>query len=277
MEHQKRDATATGIIALFGSGELASTGRKIHERLISSFPTPVHIALLLTPAGHEANPYHWYTKLANVMRTGLQNYKPEITLVPALTREGEKSTNDPVTLAGLMTAAYIHTGAGSPTYAVRHLKQTRAVEMIHERLTAGSAFSLASAGAMAFGQYVLPVYEIYRAGEDLHWKEGLDFFAAWGMKITIIPHWNNTEGGEGIDTRYVYMGEKRFHQLLTLLPSPTTILGIDEHTAVLLDVNKKMGEVMGAGMVTIFPSHKKETARTFHAGDSFPLSLLQGD
>jgi hypothetical protein len=48
----------TGILAVFGSGEMSSIGRTIHEKLINSFSPPVKIALLETPAGYEVNPHH---------------------------------------------------------------------------------------------------------------------------------------------------------------------------------------------------------------------------
>jgi hypothetical protein len=56
-----------GKIALFGSGELSPTGRRIHELLIQHIQPPVGIALVETAAGFEDNPHKWYEKLFDMM------------------------------------------------------------------------------------------------------------------------------------------------------------------------------------------------------------------
>lgn len=264
--------TKPGLLALFGSGELSPTGRKIHEYLVKNHEIPVKIALLETPAGYEANPHHWYQKLEAMLRVGLQNYKPIISRVPALRCDGDLSTNNLAALKPLLTAHYIHAGAGSPSYAAKHLHNSLALTYLKQQLLSGASISFASAAAIAMGRYTLPVYEIFSAGEDLHWKEGLDFLNNWGLNLTIIPHWNNTEGGQDIDTRFCYMGEKRFNQLVKLLPEPTTILGIDEQTACIFDFGKNEGMVMGTGMITIKQGSQE---KHFSAGNNFSLEELR--
>ena len=49
---------------------------------------------------------------------------------------------------------------------------------------------------MASGRYTLPVYEIYKVGQDLHWIDGLSFFGDFGLRLSVIPHWNNNDGGQ---------------------------------------------------------------------------------
>lgn len=257
----------SGLIALFGSGEMSPTGRRIHEYLINDLKPPVRIALLETPAGFEVNPHHWYQKLQAMMEVGLANAKPKITLVEALTSAGKHSTNDPNTVDVLLTADYIHTGAGSPTFAARHLRGSRAYHHIIAHVQAGKPASFASAAALSMGKYLLPVYEIYKVGEDLHWNEGLDFFAAWGINLSVITHWNNSEVGEFVDTSRCFMGRQRFQKLLKLLPGPTTILGIDEQTALIIDLGKKECLVQGSGGVTLIAEGKEERFLT----GNFPI------
>ena len=150
--------------------------------------------------------------------------------------------------------------------------QSRALSYLRQQILTGTSVSFASAAAIAMGRYTLPVYEIFSAGIDLHWLEGLNFFSNWGLNLTIIPHWNNTEGGRDIDTRYSYMGEKRFNQLLQILPDPTTLLGIDEQTACILDFNSQTGKVMGIGTISI-----KTTQHDirFESGQTFAFSQLE--
>jgi len=49
----------------------------------------------------------------------------------------------------------------------------------------------ASAAAIAVNRHALPVYEIFKVGEDLHWKLGLDLFGQYGLDLTIVTQWNN--------------------------------------------------------------------------------------
>lgn len=268
----KQLTNKNALIAIFGSGEMSPTGRRIHEYLIQDLPPPVKIALLETPTGFEVNPHYWYEKLSETLLIGLQNFKPIITKVAALRRDGPNNTNNPVTLKPLLEADYIHTGAGSPTYAAKHLIETLGLKYLCDFVKKGGRMSFASATAIAFGKYLLPVYEIYKAGEDLHWRQGLNFFQQWDLNLTIIPHWNNTEGGKEIDTSRCYMGQKRFEKLLKLLPGPTTILGIDEQTACIFDLDKKEVSVMGNGTATIL---KEADYKSINTNTKFSYSLLR--
>jgi cyanophycinase-like exopeptidase len=230
---------------------LSPTGRRIHELLIQHLTPPVGIALVETAAGFEDNPHKWYEKLYDMMSVGLQSAKPHIHIISALRNEGKYSTNNEHVLADLGNCQYIHLGAGSPTYAAKHIKDTLLLELIEYHINQGHPISLASASSIAFGKFVLPVYEIYKAGFDPYWEEGINMFADFGMPLTIIPHFNNEEGGDKIDTRYCYMGKRRFDNLVKLLPPEETILGIDEQTACIIDLEKKTAEVMGAGTATL--------------------------
>jgi hypothetical protein len=47
------------------------------------------------------------------------------------------------------------------------------------------------------------------------------------------------------------MGAERFGYLRGMLPGETTILGVDEHTACVLDPNIREGMALGAGALAI--------------------------
>lgn len=268
---EKKESGKPGKLALFGSGETSPTGRKVHEILVKDKTAPISIALLETPAGFEVNPHNWYNKLATMLETGLQNFKPQITVVEALSSVGEHSTNNPESLKAMLTSDYIHTGAGSPTYAAKHLSGSLAMMYMSEVLKKGTALSFASAAAIALSKHVLPVYEIYKAGDELHWHSGADFFATWDMHLTIIPHFNNQEGGAEIDTSYCYMGKVRFEKLIALLPPDTVILGIDEQTACIFDFEASEITVSGNGSTTVIKGEKKTM---YKAGETFGFEML---
>jgi hypothetical protein len=117
----------------------------------------------------------------------------------------------------------------------------------------------------------LPVYEIYKVGADLHWVDGLDLFGMYGLNLAIVPHWNNKDGGDELDTSHGFMGRARFEQLRAMLPAETRVLGIDEYTAVLIDFESGRAEVQGVGSATL---DLPEGAVVFESGESFALDRL---
>ncbi|MCX8066781.1 MAG: cysteinyl-tRNA synthetase [Anaerolineae bacterium] len=260
-----------GLIALFGSGETAPMGRRVHEALMRSLRPPIRAVILETPAGFQPNSAWVAGRLAEFIRERLQNFHPEVTVVPARRRDGPFSTDNPQLNAPLLKANYVFMGPGSPTYAVRHLKGTWAWEVICARQRMGAVLAFASAMAIAAGAWTLPVYEIYKVGEDPFWAQGLNLFGPYGLELAIVSHWDNTEGGPNLDTRCGFMGVERMERLIAMLPPATTLLGIDEHTAVVLDFANGTAWVMGRGGATI---RKGKVEQVFSSGETFPLTLL---
>jgi hypothetical protein len=151
------------------------------------------------------------------------------------------------------------------------LQDTLAWHTMVARHRLGAALILASASTLAFSAHTLPVFEIYKVGEELHWHLGLDFFGLYGLSLVLVPHWNNSEGGAELDTSRCYMGQDRFKGLLSLLPPRQTVVGIDEHTALVLDITEKSCTVMGKGNITLLT---EDDQRQFEAGTEFPMSAL---
>lgn len=260
-----------GDVVLFGSGETSASGRKVHEYAMSRLPAPVQVAILETPAGFQPNSALVAGKIGEFLQHRLQNYKPVVSVIPARRKDSPFSPDDPELLAPMLGAHYIFLGPGSPTYAVRHLRDTLAHRYLVRRHLQGAVVTLASAAAFAAGSQVLPVYEMYKVGEDPHWVAGLDLFGLYGLDLAIVPHWNNTEGGDELDTSHGFVGLERFKQLRSMLPSTTHILGIDEHTAVVMDFAAGRGRVLGKGAATL--CHADEDIVISH-GDSFDLARL---
>jgi cyanophycinase-like exopeptidase len=241
----------SGPIVLFGSGETSASGRKIFEQVFRRLPHSPRVALLETPAGFELNSDRVIGRVGDFLSHRLQNYEPQVAIVPARRRGTSYSPDNADILEPLLTADLIFMGPGSPTYAVRQLRDSLAWDLIVARHRLGAALVMASAATVAMSAYALPVYEIYKVGEDLHWKQGLDFFGAFGMPLIFIPHWNNNDGGEELDTSRCFMGQARFSELMRLLPPDLTVLGIDEKTALFLDIVNGSGRVIGQGGVTL--------------------------
>ncbi len=236
---------------MFGSGETSPSGRKIFDRVMRELPPEPRLALLETPAGFELNSDRVIGRVADFLRHKLQNYRPPVEVVPARMRGTPLSPDDSALAAPLLEADLIFMGPGSPSYAVRQLKDSQAWYSLLARHRLGAVLALASAAAVAIGRYALPVYEIYKAGEDLHWKAGLDLFGLYGLPLIFIPHWNNNDGGEELDTSRCFMGQSRFARLMAMLPPDLTVLGIDEMTALTMEIREDVCRVMGLGGVTL--------------------------
>ncbi len=250
-------STTIGNIILFGSGETSEAGRRIHRAIFQNLSAKQRIAILETPAGFQPNSHHVAKEIADTFRTSLQEFIEDISIIPARKKGTRYSPDNVQLLAPLDKATYIFLGPGSPTYAASQLTNSKAWDAILARFKMGATICLSSAAAIAAGGYVLPVYEIYKAGSDLYWENGLNLFAEIGLGFTVVTHWNNTDGGKELDTRFCYMGEKRFLKLRKLLDKNQTILGIDEHTAIQFVVSQKIFTVLGRGVVTVLHSNKK--------------------
>lgn len=262
-----------GRIVLFGSGETARVGRRVHELLMAAHQKPVPVAVLETPAGFQPNTHTLAVDVKQFFEHSLQNFKPQVTIVSARYRgDGEFGTDSPEHVPPVEAAEYVFAGAGSPTYAARHLADSRLWNAVEERLEHGATLALASAMALAVSTHTLPVYEIFKVGEPLSWFNGLNIFGRLGMDLTVVPHWNNNEGGAKLDTSHCYMGAIRFAELRAMLPPETIILSIDEHTACVFDLGKEEARIHGAGSVSIMRDGESET---YSADDTFPLSRLR--
>ncbi len=260
-----------GKIVLIGSGETSATGGKTFEYLIRSLKDSPNIAILETPAGFELNSAQVAGRIADYLAQRLQNYHPHIQVIPARKRGTVFSPDNPDILQPLWTVDLIFFGPGSPTYAVRQLENSLAWEWIRTRHLLGATLVVASAATIALGSLALPVYEIFKVGEDPHWKPGLGFFEAFGLPLVILPHWNNNQGGDDVDTSRCFIGKPRFDILLEHLPPQTPLLGIDEHTSLIMDLNSREGQVMGRGEVHFVQNHEEQV---FRSGEKFSLEIL---
>jgi len=263
--------TQPGPIVLFGSGETSTTGRTVFEWLLRQLPPSPRIAILETPAGFQPNSALVAQEIADFLAHRLRNFHPDTVVVPARKRGTPLSPDEPEVVAPLCRADAIFLGPGSPTYAASQLRNSLAWEFLLGRHLQGAAVIFASAAAIAAGACTLPVYEIYKVGTALHWQAGLDFFSVYGLALTIIPHWNNREGGEKLDTSHCFMGRERFDELVGLLPPGVLCVGIDEHTALVMQPSTGVGLVQGRGTVTLL---QDGTPRVLPNESSFPLAEL---
>src|SRR4030095_2158735 len=260
-----------GQIAFLGSGETSLAGGRIFESLARNIHEPLRVALMETPAGFELNSAQVVGKVGDFMQTRLQNYKPVVDVIPARKKNSAYSPDDPQIVKPLLYANIIFMGPGSPTYAIRNLKDTLTWNVIRARHRLGARLIFASAATISIGAHALPVYEIYKVGQDVHIVDGLNLFADFGLHISFIPHWNNAEGGVDLDTSRCFIGMDRFAEWCSLIPPENETVGLDEHTGLILDFESGLCEVSGVSSVSLVRECDPEI---YPSGSKFSLSEL---
>lgn len=257
-----------GTVTLIGSGEMTDAMAKVYRAVLSRIPTEPHAVFLDTPAGFQLNADEISERAVEYFRTRLGI---PLAVAPFKTRHTQDEEMLQLALHLVSRAHLIFAGPGSPTYAIAQWKDHPVFRVCSHRLREGAHLIFASAAAIAMSRFALPVYEIYKVGEAPHWADGLDLLGPFGMPLAIMPHWNNTEGGTH-DTRFCFMGAPRLEALEQQLPHDAVILGIDEYTACILDLQADTSTVMGAGTVTV--RHRGREA-VHPSGASFPLDMLR--
>jgi len=262
---------AFGQIAFLGSGETSLAGGRIFESLARTINDPLRIALMETPAGFELNSTQVVGRVGDFMKTRLQNYKPIVDLIPARKKNSAFSPDDPEIIKPLLHANIIFMGPGSPTYAIRQLQNSLAWDVIRARHRLGATLIFASAATVSISAHALPVYEIYKVGQDVHQVDGLNLFADFGLHVSFIPHWNNAEGGVDLDTSRCFVGMDRFAEWCDLVPPENETIGLDEHTGLILDFETGLCEVSGVSSVSLL---REPDPEMYPSGSRFPLSEL---
>jgi cyanophycinase-like exopeptidase len=249
-----------------GSGELTATMVEVHKEILSRLGGSPKAVFLDTPAGFQLNADQLSQRaieyfLVNVgYPMAVLSFKSKD--IPASEAEQAFRT--------LKTADYVLVGPGSPTYAIRQWLGTPIPEILQMRIERGACLVAASAAALTIGCFTLPVYEIYKVGQAPEWVEGLNILGHFGLNTVVVPHWNNAEGGTH-DTRFCFMGESRFRMLESMLPEDVSVLGLDEHTACIIDLDSKEISIKGIGGVTL-RYHASESR--YHRGEQYPLKVF---
>ncbi len=241
-------ADVARLLVIMGSGETSPTMSKVHRDLFSRLgPPPVPAVLLDTPYGFQENADDISAKALAYFRESVQR---EMTVASFRSAAAAEPVAHETMLTRLRQARYVFAGPGSPSYALSQWAASQVPAVLGDTLRHGGCMVFASAAAVTLGPLALPVYEIYKVGQEPHWLEGLDLMAEAGLPAVVVPHFNNAEGGNH-DTRYCYMGERRLAALESMLPDGVFILGVDEHTACILDLDAGTATVAGLGAVTV--------------------------
>jgi cyanophycinase-like exopeptidase len=244
-------AMNSGLLVVMGSGETAPTmvkpHRAIFEWLAKRSRSERPSVVVDTPYGFQSNADDISTRAVGYFAASVGQRVEVLSWrtppPPGLGREQA--------LATLAEAGWAFAGPGSPTYTLRQWRDTPVPAALTDVLARDGVLLFASAAALTLGSHTIPVYEIYKAGIEPHWVPGLDLVrAVTGLPAVIIPHYNNAEGGHH-DTRFCYLGEGRLSAMERELPDDAFVIGVDEHTALLLDLAERTATVVGNGLLTL--------------------------
>lgn len=249
-----------------GSGETAPTMAKVHRLLVERLGAPpVDAVLVDSPYGFQENADEISQRTVSYFRN------LRITLDVASWRTANDVLPRERALARIDAADYVFSGPGSPTYALGVWENSHLRDVLGDKLTGGGCVTFASAAAATLGAITVPVYEIYKVGTTPYWASGLDLLAQIGLRAAVIPHYDNTEGGTH-DTRYCYLGERRLHMLESMLDADTVVLGVDEHTAVLFDLDEDTARVLGRAALTL---RRQGVSTVFASGATVAIEELR--
>jgi hypothetical protein len=258
-------------LVVMGSGETAPTLIPVHREIFARTREvtgrDVVGAFIDTPFGFQLN--------ADELTERTLGYFADSVGQPVRTarwrRADEPLVDRERSMALLQQASWAFSGPGSPTYALRQWAGTEVPQALAEVPRRGGTLVLGSAAAVTLGSHTVPVYEIYKAGEQPHWLPGLDLLGTLtGLRAAVVPHYDNAEGGSH-DTRFCYLGEPRLAGLEDELPQDVGVLGVDEHTALWFDLAAGSARVLGRGRVTV---RRRGASTTFEAGEVLPVEHL---
>ena len=235
-----------GSLALVGSGEYLPQMMEFEKSLINdglaNGKKPIYIQIP-TAAGQESdNRINYWQSLGEVAAKSLGVKQ---SFLPIFTRE---DANNPELLKDIDDAALIYLSGGDPHYLAQTLRDTLLWDLILKNWQSGGSLAGCSAGAMAFSGYV-PHFRLSRAKPT----QGFGLL----KEVRVIPHF---------DKFFKWIPDSAAKHLLDL-PGDSTLIGIDEDTAVVKRANQDW-QVWGKGKLHLL---KGQTPGQFGAGEFVKL------
>jgi cyanophycinase len=174
-----------------------------------------------------------------------------------LTRD---DAHDESVLADLRGADLYYFSGGNPEHVIETLRDTPAWQIIRAGYAAGAVLAGCSAGAMMLGGYTLSVRAVMR-GQPPRWLPGLGIAPG----VVLMPHF---------DRMADFAGPELFRSILASAPAATTLVGVDEDTALVYVPAgaESRWRVIGRQTVSVFDHEGGRTI--YRAGDNVALGTL---
>ncbi|MCU1603359.1 MAG: hypothetical protein JWO22_4068 [Frankiales bacterium] len=255
----------TGRLVVMGSGETAPTMVEVHRTTLAAAGAGTSL-LLDTPYGFQEN-------ADDITRKAVAYFGSSVgrSLTPVAWRQRLAGGDLDRALTAVRGARSVFAGPGSPTYALQVWEGSGFDDAVHATAHGGGTVTFASAAALTLGVVSVPVYEIYKCGHAPAWVPGLNLLERLtGLRAAVVPHYDNSEGGSH-STAFCYLGERRLALLEQSLPEGAHVIGVDEHTALVLDLATRTATVLGNGAVTV---RHDGASRVLAAGTQVPFEEL---
>ena len=235
-----------GSLALVGSGEYLPQMKEFEQSLINdglaNNKKPIYIQIPTAAAKESENRINYWRSLGEVAAKSLGVTQ---SFLPIFTRN---DANNPELLKNVDDAALIYLSGGDPHYLAETLRDTLLWDLILKNWQSGGSLAGCSAGAMAFSGYV-PHFRLSRAKPT----QGFGLL----KEVRVIPHF---------DKFFKWIPDSAAKHLLDL-PGDSTLIGIDEDTAVVRRANQDW-QVWGKGKLHLL---KGQTPGQFGAGEFVKL------
>jgi cyanophycinase-like exopeptidase len=223
-----------GSLALVGSGEYLPQMREFEQSLINdglaNNKKPIYIQIPTAAARESENRINYWRSLGQAAAKSLGVTQD---FLPIFTRE---DANNLELLKNVDNAALIYLSGGDPHYLAQTLRDTLLWDLILKNWQSGGSLAGCSAGAMAFSGYV-PHFRLSRAKPT----QGFGLL----RQVRVIPHF---------DKFFKWIPDSAAKHLLDL-PGDSTLIGIDEVTAVVKRVNQDW-QVWGKGRLHLLKGQR---------------------
>jgi len=235
-----------GSLALVGSGEYLPQMREFEQSLINdglaNNKKPIYVQIPTAAARESENRINYWRSLGQVAAKSLGVTQ---SFLPIFTRD---DANNLKLLKDVDDAALIYLSGGDPHYLAQTLRDTLLWDLILKNWQTGGSLAGCSAGAMAFSGYV-PHFRLSRAQPT----QGFGLL----KEVRVIPHF---------DKFFKWIPDSAAKHLLDL-PGDSTLIGIDEDTAVVKRANQDW-QVWGKGKLHLL---KGQRPGQFGAGEFVKL------
>ncbi len=256
------------LLAIMGSGETAPTMVKPHRQLFEQLdPDPGPAVLLDTPYGFQEN-------ADDISARAVEYFAASVgrTVEPVELRrvEGADPVRTEAALARLAGPAGCSPGrAARPTPCASGPAPTCPTCWPTSSPTA-AAWSSPAPPPSPWAATPCRCTRCTRWAPTRCGWTGLDLLGELGPDLAVIPHYDNAEGGTH-DTRFCYLGERRLAMLEAQLPETGWVLGVDEHTACVFDLDAGTASVVGNGVVTV---RRAGVSSVVASGETLPMAAL---
>ena len=249
-------------LALIGGEEFADGFEDVHASLVTDLGGKPRVVFLPTPAANDGieTVEHW----CSLAREKLSALGAIVDTPRVVDRE---SANDPHHAQQVAEADWIYLGGGYAHVALPILQGTKVMEAILFARESGALISGASAGAMMMGMQAIVITpellehvgKYWESGAPPDWDpplppliEGLD----WLTGKIVAPHFDRPWfSGRWFDRE--------------LLKGVSTLIGIDEYTALVALNMDGTWEVRGRGFVTLHRT--RQDFERYSAGETLIL------